>query len=358
MIQQYFVLGRNPKLSRQEIISYLNARSQKFKEIFFEENYILIQLEKEIDINQLGGTIKSGIIESSGTEETVENFILADEIIPKDKFSYGVFGNVDPEPIKQKFKSEKRKTTLRHGNKKIRFQENKTTNLPKADHYLILHQNKDNLYFGKINQEYNSKETEYRDMKKPERREHLAISPRLAKILINLSQVKENDTLLDPFCGIGGIMQEALIKNINAYGSDIDKHAIFYARKNLDWIQKRYQTKSLYTTKTQNAKSIPNKEFDGIATETPLGEVLKKQPNDQKAQQIIQNFERFIIPILKHLKRTKKKNGKIAITFPKIRKFAVDYDQITKETNLRIHVNPIEESRPNQNISRDIVVFK
>jgi hypothetical protein len=37
-------------------------------------------------------------------------------------------------------------------------------------------------------------------MQKPIRREELAISPRLAKILINLSGAKKNNLLLDPFC--------------------------------------------------------------------------------------------------------------------------------------------------------------
>lgn len=357
MKQQYFILGRNPKLSQSEIHSYLKARNQKFKEIFLEENLLLIELENEVDINELGGTLKSGLIESSGTEETVESYIFSEELIEKDKFNYAVFGNIDPEIIKLKFKSEKRKTTLKHGRKEIHFQNEGKTNLPKADHYFILHKHNNKFYFGKINQEYNFKEVEYRDMKKPERREHLAISPRLAKILINLSETKKDDTILDPFCGIGGIMQEAIIKKLNAYGTDTDKEAIYHARKNLDWIQRRYKTTHHYTPKTENAKNITNKNFDGIATETPLGEVLKKQPNDPKAKQIIQKFERIIIPILKHLGQIKKPNAKIAITFPRIKKHTVDYEKITKETRLRIHKEPILESRPKQFISREIVVF-
>jgi len=357
MKQQYFILGRNPKLSQQEIYSYLNARKQKFEEIFLEENLLLIELENEINIDELGGTLKSGLIESSGSEETVEAHIFSEELVEKDKFSYGVFGNLDPETIKLKFKSEKRKTALKHGRTQIQFQSEGKTSLPKADHYFIFHEHNDKFYFGKINQEYNSREAEYRDMKKPERREHLAISPRLAKILINLSEAKENDTILDPFCGIGGIMQEAMIKKINTYGTDTDKEAIYHARRNLDWIQKRYKTTHHYTPKTDNARNAPNKGFDGIATETPLGEVVRKQPNDQKAEQIIQKFERIIIPILRHLKQIKKPSAKIAITFPRIKKHAVDYEKITKETKLRIYKQPILESRPKQFIAREIVVF-
>ena len=49
---------------------------------------------------------------------------------------------------------------------------------------------------------------------------------RLAKILINLSEVKDEEILLDPFCGIGVILEEALLQNINVIGIDKDKKAV------------------------------------------------------------------------------------------------------------------------------------
>jgi tRNA G10 N-methylase Trm11 len=356
-MKQYFILGRNPELSRQEILSYLNARKQKFKEIFFENNYLLIELKKEIKINELGGTIKSGITSSEGSESTVESYIFANDLIQENKFSYALFGNTEPDLLKLKFKSEKRKAVLKHGRKKIRFQDKKDSPMPKADHYFFLHFDKDVFYFGKINQAYDSRSVEFRDMNKPQRREHLAISPRLAKILVNLSEAKDNNTLLDPFCGIGGIIQESLLKNINSFGIDNDKMAIYYAKKNMSWLQTKYKIKPYYNVKCQDARLAPNKQFDAIATETPLGEILRRKPQDHKAQQIIRSFERLIIPILRQLKRVKKHNAKIAITFPKIKNNGVDYDHILEETNLRIHKKPILESREKQFISREIVVF-
>ena len=59
------------------------------------------------------------------------------EIIPKDKFSYAVFGNLDPETIKLKFKSERRKSTLRHGRKKIQFQDKKCNIFQSGQQYLF-----------------------------------------------------------------------------------------------------------------------------------------------------------------------------------------------------------------------------
>ena len=81
------------------------------------------------------------------------------------------------------------------------------------------------ILLGIAEQIYDSTGVKNRDMNKPVRREALAISPRLSKILINLSEAKPHDKLLDPFCGIGGILAEALIKRINVHGIDKDKMA-------------------------------------------------------------------------------------------------------------------------------------
>jgi len=357
MVKQYFVMGRNPELSREEILAYSNARNLKPKEIMFEENFLLLEITNEININNLGGTLKSGLIEKEGPVEIVEAHLVSDEIIPEDKFTFSVYGNVEPEVFKFKFKSDRKKAILKHGRRRIKFQNKEKVNIASADHYLILHLVDKTLFFGRINQEYDSKSVEFRDMKKPVRREHLAISPRLSKILINLSGAKENDFLLDPFCGIGGILQEALLLNLNVHGSDKDMLAIRDARKNLSWLKSKYKIQKRFDTETKDVRKLTKNNFDAIATETPLGDVFRKKPNNHLAKQILQRFEGFIIPALKHLKKIKKNNAKIAITFPRIQNNKIDYQKIEEETELKIIVGPIHESRDKQFISREILVF-
>ena len=195
-------------------------------------------------------------------------------------------------------------------------------------------------------------------MEKPIRREHLAISPRLSKILINLSEAKPYDLLLDPFCGVGGILQEALLKNINVYGMDKEKQAIKDAEENLKWLAKKYQIKSKYTLENLDSRKAPDLQFRAIATETPLGKVLRKKPDDNEAKKIIQNFEAYIIPILARIKKVKKSNAKISMTLPVIRTFKVDAQKIADKTGLKITLNPILESRADQFISRNFIVFQ
>jgi len=167
-----------------------------------------------------------------------------------------------------------------------------------------------------------------RDMEKPNQRASLAISPRLSKILVNLSGAKQENLLLDPFCRVGGILQEALIKNINVYGTDKDEEAIRQAEENLRWLKSNYNVKSSLILETIDSRDCPNKDFDAVATETPLGKVLRKRVPGKEAKKMIQNFESFIIPVLKRLKKIKKEDARIAITFPVIGRFRTSPEKI------------------------------
>jgi tRNA G10 N-methylase Trm11 len=359
-MKTFFILGRNPELSRHEVLEFLKARNREHKEIFFEENFLVIETneDEKFDIQEFGGVMWLGEITTEGTNEDLAKDIEQKEIIPADKFSYAVFGNQDPQIIKDKFKQRKKKAMLKHGRQQIKFQDGTKHELPNADFYIFYHEFKRTVYFGIATQDYDDKGVKKRDMQKPARRESLAISPRLSKILINLSGAKPRDLLLDPFCGIGGILQEALIKKINVHGIDKDKAATEGAKQNLKWLTSEYNVKNNYKIENYDSRKAPDLQFAAIATETPLGKVLRKKPNDNEAKAIIQNFEAYIIPILKRLKTVKKPKAKIAITFPTIRTFHADAEKIANKCNLKIYIKPILESRPDQFISRDIVILQ
>ena len=357
-MKQIFILGRNPELSRAEILSYSEARDLNPKEILFEENYLIVEIDNEIDVQQLGGTIFSGYVLSEGKEEKVRDYIFKEDLYDSDKFKYGVFGNADEDVIKEKFKSEKRKAVLKHGRRGMKSQSGERLEIPNADVQFFLAEKENLLYFGILNMEYDYSGVKRRDMEKPVRREELAISPRLSKILINLSRVKEDDLMLDPFCGIGGILIEALVQDIRVYGVDKDAKAIKGALENMKWLKQNFQIKKPYIIERWDAKKVPDKQFDAIATETPLGKVLRRKPNRREAEGIVNGFEGIMVPILNHLKKVKKKESRIAITFPKIGDIGVDYSRIEEDTELKVVVGPILERREDQFIGRDIVVLK
>jgi len=359
----FFILGRNPKLSRAEVLSFLRARNRIYREIFFEENLLVIETNEgeKFNIQEFGGIMHLGEITFEGEDEELKKYLKENEIVPADKFSYGIYGTLDTEVLKEKFKSEHKKASQKHGQKLLELQGGKKIKNPKADFYIFFHKKENIIYQGLVSQTHDPTEVKKRDMEKPTRREELAISPRLSKILINLSEAKPHDKLLDPFCGIGGILAEALIKRINVYGIDKEKEATEGAKQNLNWLSAEYATNTKeykYTIENNDSRRAPDLQFNAIATEAPLGKLLTKKPSEKQAKQIIQNFESYILPILRQLKKIKKPSAKIAITFPVIRTLHVDAQKIAERANLRIHLHPILESRKDQFISRDILVLQ
>ncbi len=98
-----------------------------------------------------------------------------------------------------------------------------------------------------------------RDQGRPARDSRVGmLPPKLAQIIVNLAagpltEVQQtnicdipadqpipptilNQTVLDPFCGTGVLLQEALLMGYGAYGSDLEKRMIDYSRRNLDWL--------------------------------------------------------------------------------------------------------------------------
>ncbi len=357
----FFVLGRNPTLSRLEVLSYLEARGRAYVELFFEENLLLLEVvgDEEIRIQEFGGVLKLGIIEFEGNKKEFLQFLGSRELVPADKFTYATFGNYSLDEIKEKFKREKKKGILKHGRRQVTMQSGDKVNLAmNADFSIFLHEVGEVIYYGLGTQEYDYSGVKKRDMEKPIRREHLAISPRLSKILVNLSGVKADDLLLDPFAGVGAIVFEGALKGMNVWGVDISRAVIEDALKNVSWLKEYYDVDVRITLKQMDSKKVPDMQWSGIATESPLGKILKKKPKDSEAKKIIRDFEAFIIPIMKRLQKTKKAKAKIAITFPKIRSFRVNALKVADTCGLNVVHGPIEESRADHFIGRDILVFR
>ncbi len=367
-MRYFFILGRNPELSRAEVYSYLVGRRIEFKELLFKNNFLVIDTFNKnktiLDIQKFGGVLKLGDILFSGKEEELGSFLEKDDLTEKEKFTYSVFGNFHEaeDYLRDKFKKERRKAIIRHGRKNLKLQEGDYVSLSNSDVEFFSFNDEGEIYFGVAQQDYSYENVKKRDMKKPVRREGLAISPRLAKIMINLSQVKEGQLMLDAFCGVGGILQEALIQGVNVYGIDKDSAAIENSKRNLKWLKENFKIDAEYVLIHDNSKQAPDKRFDAIVSETPLGFMFRKKPKENEVRQVIFDFERSIVPILNRMRNIKKPLAKIVLTMPCTENMSVRIDDICYRTGLRISnikniKMPIKEFRPDQFISREIVVL-
>jgi len=89
--------------------------------------------------------------------------------------------------------------------------------------------------------------------------------PKFAKALVNLSGAQRGSVLVDPFCGVGGIVIEAGLSGVKAQGYDVDQQMIEKANRNLDYFSVRGVRVEL-----GNAFDL-DKEFEYLATDLPFG---------------------------------------------------------------------------------------
>ena len=82
-----------------------------------------------------------------------------------------------------------------------------------------------------------------RDQGRPKRDAFVGmLPPKLAQIMLNLALGNRHEspaTTLDPFCGTGVLLQEALLMGYSVYGSDLNPKMIDYTKTNLQWLQKK-----------------------------------------------------------------------------------------------------------------------
>lgn len=384
-----FILGRNVELSLAEIFSYFEKEGNKILNFGVEKNAILLDLENPIGdiINNFGGVISIGEVLCEGDKKELINCLDKKELYigEKNKFNY-CFWNFAEDSIeeislylKKRFRSEKLKATQKTLNDKMELQSGDkaqkiTSKLIEEEFFLF---GGDNLYFGKITQKCDYEELEKRDMSRPVRRESLSISPRLAKIMINLSQVRKDGKILDPFCGVGVVLQEALLQEIGVVGIDVDKKAINGAKQNLEFqnFQKENYKLIVGDSSRVGIKKIPHSpnisltneqigEVNVLVTEPDLGEVLKKIPTKEKAKKMLINYENLMIRILGNLNNLVL--GKIVFTAPFIRigkkRLSCNINRILERTGLKLSSVgeikfPIPEFRHNQIVGREIFVL-
>ena len=64
------------------------------------------------------------------------------------------------------------------------------------------------------------------------------LPPKVARIMVNLSQTPKDGVIYDPFCGSGTILVEALDSGFAAIGSDISEKAVNDSVTNTNWFKK------------------------------------------------------------------------------------------------------------------------
>lgn len=175
-----------------------------------------------------------------------------------------------------------------------------------------------------------------RDYQRPVRDDKQGmIPPKVAQIMLNLCGAKAGQTVLDPFCGIGTIIQEGLLLNYRMIGSDLNKIAIKGSQQNLEWFRNRYKiAPGKYGVEVSDATEVSGliekskNKISAIVTEGTLGPIYGNYP---KPEEITQNFKDLTDLYKKSLKEFSKfleKGARIVMCIPAYRKNRDSYEHL------------------------------
>ncbi len=241
-----------------------------------------------------------------------------------------------------------------------------------------------------------------RDRERPARDAKVGmLPPKLAQILINLcGPLPEGSRILDPFCGTGVVLQEALLMGYQAYGTDINERMIDYTEKNLDWLnRKNTDSKNIkrkisdfsraeveqcdkisdlshcetslnriFSVTTGDATSFQwNNPIDAVACESYLGQPMSQIPSEMKLKEQKQECSRIILGFLKNLSPQIKEGTPVTIAIPAWARKGSTYSRLEildEIANLGYNVDNKSRGvgllyyRKGQIVARDIIILR
>jgi len=121
-----------------------------------------------------------------------------------------------------------------------------------------------------------------------------AIYPKLARLLVNLSRVREGEIFSDPFCGTGSLLIEASLMGIRTVGIDRGRWIAKGAMKNLKGFN--LDTESLVIRGDSTHTYLPISHLDAVSTDVPYGRASSTRGKNTST--IIREFSSALAGIL------------------------------------------------------------
>jgi tRNA G10 N-methylase Trm11 len=373
-----FLLGREPNISTAEITAVLARLGLASKSNNHLLPYFLTTTETPLDasalMSELGGTIKilRQVPTAGALDQAIADFL--EQTTPDGKLHFSLTGKKSErlaKTVKKNLKAQGRSVRYIAPNNSATVLHN---NLLKRESDLAIIDNE--LYVTEALQPF--EEFGERDYGRPSADSKSGmLPPKLARMLINLAELPHEAVLLDPFCGSGTILTEAVVMKYNhIIGSDISAQAIDAAGKNLAWIHRHQNIKTLKQENTEqtfvsSVQELPKKlkpgSVDAIVTEPYLGKPLHGR--ESKLQLEIQAGElgKLYVSAFASFAKILKPNGVVIFISPAFRygkdewlrvRWQKEAEQQGFKTITLSKTTPyLQYARPNQHVAREIWKF-
>ena len=405
-----FHLGRISALSVAELQTMLKKFKINYSVKFLSKQLLTLDIEDEVKFRdflvQIGGIKKiSEVIDTYPNQEIAFEKIISimEEMPGKKTIGYSFYSTEENEDRKAKKIFEEirkrfidiKKSQIGKSNVRLIFPDNETMELNSASIYknkltirgieLNIMTSGEKFVLSKTITVQNIESYSERDYSRPKRDSHIGmIPPKLAQIMVNLANIEKGKTILDPFCGIGTILQEALLNDYKVVGSDANENQVENSEENLKWLSQKYILDypdfKIFQSDIKNiTRKINPNSIDAIVTESTLGPVYKKLPTMKEMKKNFEELEKTYLRFFQTAKTVLRSNANLVVTLPaykikptqymftpfidKLEKIGysvtcpLDEGLITKHTKITSR-NSIIYDRPDQIVAREVIIFR
>jgi len=211
------------------------------------------------------------------------------------------------------------------------------------------------------------------------------LPPKVAQVMVNLSQVSSDEKLLDPFCGSGTILQEAALIGVqHLQGSDISAKAVADTEENFAWLTQHLpETRDAVCAvrlldAAQLEPTYGRSSVDVVVTEPYLGPPQRGTPQGRVLLPLVSALSRQYTTWLQSIAHVLKPNGRAVMVWPFFRVepqgYFLQLQKAAHDAGFTIVVPPkqlldaswfrstprgsVLYSRPDQIVGREIVVLQ
>ena len=364
------VLGRLDKISLAELESIFGSRNIKP----ISKQLAKISTHHPVSIDRLGGTIKLAQIIDQSPLKYLES-------LSPGKITFG-YSDYSPKATKDSAWATaiRIKAALKKYHRAVRIVPSQTAVVSSAAAFHnALGRKANRIEFIKYKDiiavsvgSQNIDAYSARDQARPARDAKVGmLPPKLAQVIINLATENKNKgILLDPFCGTGVILQEAMLMGYHCLGTDISDRMIDYSNRNLLWLKTQHEKLPSYHLAQADATKFswqPRPSF--VASEIFLGAALSAPPSDIQLQDLKQQSKSLLLRFLRNLLPQISKDTTIALAIPAWRRLNSTYshlDIIDDLTDLGYNVKKFKHLTPNdllyfregQVVARQLIVLR
>jgi tRNA G10 N-methylase Trm11 len=330
-----FILGREAALSTTEILSRLTAEGFEYNrdKCLYSREALIVETDKAIDVDffhGLGGCIKFGevIKEMESLKKDAHIFLKG---LERESLDFGIswYGTQGDKTLGLDIKKALRAEGLsvrvvapQQGVALTSVQVDKNKLITKGAELLVIRAEGKN-FLAKTLAVQAFESFGSRDFGRPGRDSVSGmLPPKLARMMINLAGSPTEDLLVDPFCGSGTVLTEAvLMGHRHLLGTDNSERAISDTKKNYTWTIDKADIRGVrFNALKKDVRELSGKIERGtvsaIVTEPYLGPPQTGRESDQIIHKIFLELMDLYLGAFEAFSRVVKPGGVVVFAFP------------------------------------------